>query len=117
MGEMIMRTSAKLQLMLACAVVWAGTLAIAQSQTELPQGEVVTINLTTVRADIAKEINVEASQVPETLQAPVAVAAEVCNMDASVLSKQAKEGGASCEAKRTNAQLNGIVQEKLTKEK
>jgi len=52
------------------------------------QSGLVNVDLSNFRADIAKDINVNASQVPVNVQVPVDVAATVCGVDANVLARQ-----------------------------
>jgi len=57
------------------------------------------------------------SQIPGTVQAPIAVAANVCGVAVDVLSSQAQQGAAKCDAKTTNDALNQIVQTQLNQQK
>jgi hypothetical protein len=81
------------------------------------QSGLVNVNLTNVKTDIAKNINVNVSQIPVTIQAPVAVAANVCGVAVDVLTSQATQGDAKCDAKTTNDALNQIVQKQLNEQK
>jgi hypothetical protein len=88
-----------------------GAIGVAQ------QSGLVNVNLSNIRADIAKDINVDVSQIPVTVQAPIGVAANVCGVDANVLAQQRKEGGdLSCDATSTNEALNQIVQRQLKRQ-
>jgi hypothetical protein len=89
-----------------------GAVAVAQ------QSGLVNVNLSNIRADIAKDINVDVSQIPVTVQAPIAVAANVCNVAANVLTQQIAQGGdAKCDATSTNSALNQIVQGQIKQQK
>ena len=81
------------------------------------QSGLVNVNLTNVKTDIAKNINVNVSQIPVTIQAPVAVAANVCGVAVDVLTSQATQGDAKCDAKTTNEALNQIVQTQVKQQK
>ncbi len=86
-----------------------GAFAFAQ-QTGL-----VNVNISNVRTEIAKNINVDVSQIPVTVQAPIDVAANVCGIAVDVLTSQVQQGNASCTAKNTSTALNDIVQNQLKK--
>lgn len=86
------------------------TAAFAQQQQ---QEGLVNVSLTNVANDIARDLSIDVSQVPVSVQAPIGVAANVCGVDANVLAKQAKSGDAACDAKSTSQALNQIVQRKL----
>lgn len=93
------------------AALATGVAATAWAQQ---QDGLVNVNLTDVRVDIAKNINVDVSQVPVTVQAPIGVAANVCNVAANVLAQQRNQGGtASCDAKSTSQALDQIVQRQI----
>jgi len=81
----------------------------AAAQMQQQQKGMISVDLSSVRNDIAKNLNVKADQIPGTVQAPVGVAAQVCDKDANELTKQMQSGQASCKAKNTNQALNQIV--------
>lgn len=85
--------------------------AVAQ-QTGVGSGLVV-VNIGAVSPEIAKNINVDVSQIPVTVQVPVGVAAAVCGVDANVLAQQKKTGDAACTASNTSQALNQAVQRRL----
>lgn len=66
-----------------------------------------------VLSEIAKNINVEASQIPVTVQVPVGVAATVCGVNANVLAQQKNAGDAACEATSSSQALTQIVQRQI----
>lgn len=94
------------------AIGLGGTMA-AQAQQE----GLVNIDLSNLRADIAKDINVDVSQIPVNVQVPVGVAANVCGVDANVLARQDKGSAPSCEAKNKSQALNQQVQRQLVAQK
>jgi hypothetical protein len=105
-----MKTLGYFALAVMLAIGIAAT-AVAQVQTGL-----VNVNLEDVRVDIAKNIKVDVSQVPVTVQAPIGIAANVCNVAANVLADQIKqEGTANCRAVTTSTALNEIVQRQIKK--
>jgi hypothetical protein len=92
---------------ISAAVFSMGPTAFAQ------QSGLVNVDLSGVRVEIAKNINVDVSQIPVTVQAPIGVAANVCNVAANVLGEQAGAGGGSCTAQTTSTALNEIVQRQI----
>src|SRR6266446_1557667 len=99
-----------------CAVSFlTAFLAVAPALAQ--QNDLVNVNLTNVKTEIAKNINVNVSQIPVTVQAPITVAASVCGVGVDVLSSQAQQGAAKCDAKTTNDALNQIVQTQLNQQK
>lgn len=66
-----------------------------------------------VLSEIAKNISVDVSQIPISVQVPVGVAANVCNVDANILAEQKKAGDATCEAESTSQALEQVVQRQM----
>ena len=91
----------------AFAVLLSGG-ALAQT-VNIPSGLVV-VNLSDVNLEIAKDLNVNVSDIPVTVQVPIGLAATVCDVSANVLATQQKDGGATCTATSTSDALNRIVQ-------
>jgi len=87
--------------------VAAGLSAVLASGA-FAQGSLVSVNVHNVANDIAKNINVDVSQVPVTVQAPIAVAAAVCGVAVTVLGSQTGANPA-CTATSTSGALNQIV--------
>jgi hypothetical protein len=78
------------------------------------QGGLVNVDVSNVSVDIAKDINVDVSQIPITVQAPIAIAANVCNISANVLASDVNQDGvASCDATTTSRALKQIVAREL----
>lgn len=73
----------------------------------------VNVNLSDIRVDIADVLDVNVEQVPVTVQVPVGIAATVCDTSANVLAQQAKAGGAECDAQNTSEALNQLVQKQI----
>ena len=96
------------------AVLGAATLACAPFAMAQQSG-LVNVEVSNVANDIAKNLSVDVSQIPVTVQVPVGVAANVCGVDANVLAQQKKDGGASCAAKSASGALNQVVQKQLKK--
>ena len=75
------------------------------------QSGVAHVDTHNVANNIAAHINVDASQIPVTVQAPIGVAASVCNVAANVLDAQGGSGGGrSCTAQTTSTALDQAVQ-------
>ena len=74
------------------------------------QSGVVNVDLSNLRADIAKNSYMDVSQIPENVQLPVGIAANVCGVDANVLARQDKGSTPSCPAKHKSQALNEQVQ-------
>ena len=91
------------------AVAAAAFLAPAFAQ----QSGVVNVELKNVANNIARNLKVDVSQIPVTVQAPVAVAATVCGVAANVLGEQRGSGGATCTATSTSTALDQIVQSQI----
>ncbi len=96
---------------LIAATTIAFTVALAPAVAE--QAGLVNVNVSNIKADIAKNINVSENQVPVTVQVPVDVAATVCGVDANVLAKQGQGGAAQCTAKNASAALSQAVQKQV----
>lgn len=84
----------------AFALALAVALAPAPGQA---QGEVVDVRLDQVRAEIAKELNLEPGKLPATAAIPLAAAAKVCGVDLNALAAPGTGVRPSCSA--TNAAL------------
>src|SRR5687768_9134173 len=80
----------------ACTSSGSGTDTGGGSGTTL--GTLVNVNISNIRAEIAKNVNVSIENVPITVQASVQVAADVCGVSVNVLSVQISTGQVSCTA-------------------
>jgi hypothetical protein len=96
------------------AVVLGATALLATGALAQPrQSGLVNVEVSNVANDIARNVNVDVSQIPVTVQVPIGVAATVCGVAANVLGLQAASGNAGCTASTTNDALNNIVQQQL----
>lgn len=96
---------------IAIAAAFAAAPALAQQSG----GGLVVVNISDVANNIARDLEVNVSNIPVTVQVPVSVAAAVCNLDVNVLARQGRGGETrSCDATSNNAALNRIVQRQLT---
>ena len=97
----------------AVAAIGLGGTMFAQAQ----QSGLVNVDLSNLRAEIAKDINVDVSQIPVNVQVPVGVAANVCGVDANVLARQQQGSTPNCQAKNKSQALNQQVQRQLVAQK
>lgn len=95
------------------AAISLGAVVAAHAQ----QSGLVNVDVSNIRADIAKDINVNASQIPVNVQVPVGIAANVCGVDANVLAQQKQGSTPSCQAKNKSEALNQQVQRQLVAQK
>jgi hypothetical protein len=95
---------------LALIVAVAGLTAPALAQNN--QGLVAVQLSDIVVQDIANNLSVEVSQIPVTVQVPIGVAANVCNVSAAVLAQQAADA-APCEATSSSQALTQVVQRQI----
>ena len=81
------------------STIVAASLAFALSGAAFAQNQDGLVNVNV--ANVLSEIDVDLQEVisNNTVQVPIGIAANVCDVSANVLAEQAKEGGASCEAK------------------
>jgi hypothetical protein len=94
-------------------VVAASVIALTgMSMAAAQQSGLVNVDVSNVANNIAKNINVDVSQIPVTVQAPIGIAANVCGVNANVLAKQGT-GAASCTATSTSTALDQIVLRQL----
>ena len=63
-----------------------------------------------VLSNIANHLNVNVSNVPITVQAPISVAANVCDLTVAILATAYRNGGATCTAQSNSRALSDIVQ-------
>jgi len=94
------------------AAALAAVTAIAPATAQVGAGLVV-INLSNIsvadRAEIAKDINVNLSDIPVNVQVPVSVAAAICNVPVSVLARTKTKGDAACSPTATSEALNSAI--------
>jgi hypothetical protein len=108
----------KISKLLAPAAFAAALIAGGSASAQLvnvPTGLVV-VNLSDVNIDIARNLGVNVSDIPVTVQVPISVAATVCDVAVNVLASQRKEGGATCTATSSSDALTRIVQRSMGKQ-
>jgi hypothetical protein len=84
---------------------------------QLKQESAVNVDLSNLRADIAKRSYMDVTQIPANVKLPVGVAANVCGVDANMLARQDKNSTPSCQAKNKSQALNEQVQRQLVAQK
>jgi hypothetical protein len=73
----------------------------------------ITVDVSNVANNIAKNLSVDVSQIPVTVQVPVDVAANVCNVAVSVLGTSGS--GGTCKAVSDSTALDQAVQAAMKK--
>ena len=83
------------------------------------QSGLVNVNLGNVNVlnNLAKNLSVDVKNIPVTVQVPIGVAANICNINANVLAKQLKNGTTNCDAKSSSKALTQVVQKAMTNKK
>jgi hypothetical protein len=98
------------------AVSFAGT-AMAQTNANpnVNANNLVSVNISNVAQNIANDLDVNVQDVINigAVQAPIGVAATVCNVQANVLASDNRGDGAACDAQNSSQALNQIVQRSL----
>jgi hypothetical protein len=98
---------------IAIAAVMAASPALAQQSG----GGLVVVNISNVANNIARDLDVNVSNIPVTVQVPVSVAAAVCGLTVNALATQGRGGDTrTCDATSNNAALNRIVQRQLSRQ-
>lgn len=105
-------------LVLALAALLGGIGAAAHAQPAskagLARDEVLLIvDIKPVATQVAKNLNVEATRIPLTVQAPLEVAANACAIPVSVLGAQGGAGAVGCTATATSPALEQLVKIRL----
>ena len=104
-----MRVSRIVAAVPAIAMLAFGGLTAKDAEAQGP----VLVDTVQVGNLIALALDVELSQIPVTVQVPVGIAANVCNVPVSVLAGGIRTGDAECEAETTSTAFNRIVQRQL----
>ena len=99
-------------LLAACSASGAGGGATTTPTGAVPagtSGSLINVNLSDIRAEIAKNVNVNLDDVPITVQLPITAAANVCGVDVNLLSAQLGGGNNTCTAVTTSPTLEQTV--------
>lgn len=92
-------------------VLGIGALAAALSPAMAQQqAGMVSVDVSDVRADIARQLGVDTSQVPMTIEVPVGIAANACGMQANALAPGAQGQAGGCKATSANTALSEFAQ-------
>ena len=109
-----MKIQSKLVYSFALGAIGILSLGLAKGAYAQQSG-LVNVNLDDVDVNIARDINVDVSQIPITVQAPIGVAANVCDVTVNALVADLQDDGtATCDATTTSQALNRIVQREIT---
>ena len=69
------------------------------------------------KAEIAKDINVNVSDIPVNVQVPVSVAAAICNVQVAALAQQKNKGDTACAPTAGSSALNSAILKSIKKQK
>ncbi len=99
------------KIMMAAALALGTASVAAPATAQLVGGGLVVVNVSDVANNLAQNLSVDVNRIPVTVQVPVGIAANVCpNVDANVLARQRKSGGAiECTANNVSQGLSQIV--------
>ncbi len=100
----------------AAAAIFAASMALSTAPVmaqNVNANNLVNVNISNVANDIAENLSIDVSQVPVTVQVPVGVAANVCDVEANVLAQGGGDAPAECEAQNTSEALNQAVQRQV----
>jgi hypothetical protein len=97
------------------AIAASATLLAAAPVAMAQQSGLVNVEISNVANDIARNLSVDVSQIPVSVQVPVGVAANVCGVAANVLAQQKGATSGGCTAKNSSTALNEVVQKQLKK--
>ena len=75
--------------------------------------DLINVNLSDIRAEVAKNVDVALERVPITIQLPVTVAANVCGVNVNLLSAQLDTGSNTCTATTSSVELEQAVENQI----
>jgi len=96
-----------------CAAMVLAAFASAAPALADDQPRLVSVTILNVANDVARDIGVDASQIPLNVQVPLEVAVGVCGVTADVLTRKSDSGIAQCTAQSTSRGLNDVVQKQV----
>ena len=76
-------------------------------------GGLINVNISDIRAEIAKDLDIALENVPITVQLPVTAAADVCGVNVNLLSIQVNTAGNTCTATTTSPALVQAVENQI----
>jgi hypothetical protein len=111
--------------MIAAAAVAAGGLATAPAASQVNNaGGLITVSIPVQNVDILNNFLNDTQisalnnlNVPITVQAPISVAAAVCNIPVAVLASQKNKGGGDCTATSGSSALARLVSQQVLDQK
>ena len=83
--------------------------AVAQN-ANVNANNLVSVNVSDVANELAENLSVDVSDIPVTVQVPVGIAANVCDVTANVLASGGEDAPAECDATTTSNALNKRVE-------
>lgn len=100
------------------AIAATAALSLTAAPTLAQNSGLVVVDLSNadVLNNLARDLDVNVSNIPVNVQVPVGVAAAVCDVNANVLAQQRKTGTSTCKAKNTSTALNQAVQRQITRQ-
>jgi len=96
------------------AVAALGITSTAALAQNVSANNLVSVQLSNVSLlnNLARDLDVNVSQIPVTVQVPIGIAATVCNVSAAVLA-QGGDAGGQCTAETTTRAFNSAVGRQL----
>ena len=76
-------------------------------------GGLINVNISDIRAEIAKDLDIALESVPITVQLPVTVAADVCGVNVNLLSVQVNTADNTCTATSISPALVQAVENQI----
>lgn len=73
----------------------------------------VNVNLQDILRDIAVDLQIEETNIPATIQLPISIAANVCDVSVNALAVQVDTGSATCVAQTGSQELTQAVQQQM----
>ena len=100
-------------LLAACSTGGTGGTGSPSASGSGGLSSLINVNLSNIRAEIAKNVDLNLEDVPITIQLPITVAANVCGVDVNLLSVNAASGGNTCTAVTSSPTLEQTVKNQV----
>ena len=113
----LLATAAAASLSLAAAAPLHAESVKAGNNNNVSAGNLVNVTISdSLLENILNDLNIEVEDSVDeiTVQAPIGVAATVCNVAANVLASDNKADGAACDAETSSQALNQIVKRQIS---
>lgn len=102
-------------------LITAAAVALLAGPALAQQSGLINIDLSNLevleKAEIAKDINIDVSQIPVTLQVPVSVAAAICNVPVNVLAQSKSKGDTACAPTAGSDAINSSIQKQMKQQR